>query len=247
MYKSSTGKSIKMHYCRRMADAEKYLPYFLHEPVIGFDMEWEIAGNNIKRNASLFQIASEDRIALFHIALFEGDNADELMPPSLRHILETPNILKTGVNIAGDFSRLRTYFNIEGRGIFELSHLYKVVKYSDGNRRLINKIPLKLAAQVEDVLHLPLKKDNVRVSAWSKKLDMEQCEYAATDAYAGFRLYHALEAARKTMKPMPPRPALYELQKPLVLGDGTEVSPGAKPKVRSKPTVPESHDGGGHT
>ena len=249
MYKSSTGKPIRLHYCRRYSDAEKVMSHFLHDPVIGFDMEWEstvpIQGNNIKKNISLIQIANEDRIALFHIALFEGNNADELMPQSLRHILESPNVLKTGVNIANDFTRLRKCLKIDGQGIFELSHLYKVVKYSDGHRHLINKNVLSLATQVQNILHLPLKKDAVRMSAWSKKLDMEQCEYAATDAYAGFRLYHALEATRKTMVPMPPRPALHELGKPLVLGDGTEVIPGTKTKPRSKTRAAEIQDKNG--
>ena len=228
MYRSSTGKSIRMHYCRRRVDAEKIAQHFLHDPIIGFDMEWEVGAKpeagNIKRSVSLVQIANEDRIALFHIALFEEDSADALMPQCLRQILESSNIVKTGVNIANDFTRLRKCFDIEGRGIFELSHLYNLVKHSDSQRHLVTKKTTRLATQVQDILHLPLKKDAVRVSAWSKKLDMEQCEYAATDAYAGFRLYHALEAARKRMEPMPPRPALHELKKPLILGDGTEAT-----------------------
>lgn len=217
-----------MHYCRRRMDAEKIAQHFLNDPVVGFDLEWEagakIEDGNVKKNVSLIQVANEDRIGLFHIALFDETSPDALMPQSLRHILETSDIVKAGVNIANDFTRLRKCFGIEGRGIFELSHLYAVVKHSDSQRHLISRKITRLDTQVQDILHLPLKKDAVRVSAWSKKLDMEQCEYAATDAYAGFRLYHALEAARNKMEPMPPRPAFHELKKPLILGDGTEAT-----------------------
>lgn len=228
MYKSSTGKSVTMHYCRRRVDAENVAQHFMNDPVVGFDMEWEkgsrLDASNVKRSVSLVQLANENRIGLFHIALFDENTAETLMPPTLRQILESSNIVKAGVNIGGDFTRLRKCLDIDGRGIFELSHLYTVVKHSDNQRHLINRKSIQLATQVQDILHLPLKKDAIRISAWSKRLDMEQCDYAATDAYAGFRLYHALEDARKKMDPMPQRPALYELAQPLILGDGTEAT-----------------------
>jgi len=109
---------------------------------------------------------------------------------------------------------------VEAQGIFELSHLYRLVKFSEKEPAKVNKMPFKLAEQVQDVLFLPLHKGNVRTSAWSRRLDMEQVVYAASDAYAGFRLFWELEKARMMMKPMPPRPALYELDQPIILGNG---------------------------
>lgn len=49
---------------------------------------------------------------------------------------------------------------------------------------------------------------------------MEQVEYAATDAYAGFRLFRELDRARSIMVPTPPRPALWEADQPIILGNG---------------------------
>ncbi|KAH0286193.1 ribonuclease H-like protein, partial [Aureobasidium sp. EXF-3399] len=227
LYKSPSGEKPRLHYCTKFEQAEQVAKLFSEERVIGFDIEWEMGStvtkSSIKDNVSLIQIACDDRIALFQVALFAGDSKEELMPPSLKAILESPGILKTGVNISGDFTRLRKCLGVEGQGIFELSHLYKLVKFSEKEPAKVNKMPFKLAEQVQDVLFLPLHKGNVRTSAWSRRLDMEQVVYAASDAYAGFRLFRELEKARTMMSPTPPRPALWELDQPIILGNGERV------------------------
>lgn len=40
---------------------------------------------------------------------------------------------------------------------------------------------------------------------------------AATDPYACVRLFHVMEAKRKAMSPMPPRPAFAELGQPIIV------------------------------
>ncbi|KAH0365672.1 ribonuclease H-like protein, partial [Aureobasidium melanogenum] len=224
LYKSPNKQKPLVHYCWKFEQAERYAKTFFGEPVIGFDIEWEagstIGDNSIKENVSLIQIACDDRIALFHVALFFGERPEDLMPPSLKAILESPEVLKTGVNIATDFTRLRRCLGVEGRGIFELSHLYKLVKFSENEPEKVDKKPFNLAGQVQDVLFLPLHKGIVRTSAWSRKLSLEQTDYAASDAYAGFRLFRELDKARTLMNPMPPRPAPWELHQPIILGNG---------------------------
>ncbi|KAG9638275.1 ribonuclease H-like protein, partial [Aureobasidium melanogenum] len=224
LYKSPKGEKPPVHYCINLKQAEHVAKYFSEEPVIGFDIEWEagstIAENSIKDNVSLIQIACDDRIALFHVALFFGERAEDLMPPSLKAILESPEILKTGVNIASDFTRLRKCLGVEGQGIFEVSHLYKLVKFSENEPAKVDKKPFNLAGQVQDILFLPLHKGTVRTSAWSRKLSKEQADYAASDAYAGFRLFRELDKARSLMNPMPPRPAPWEFHQPIILGNG---------------------------
>ena len=168
----------------------------------------------------MIQIASEDRIALFQLARWTGTTIEDLMPPALRQILESPHIIKAGVNVGSDFTRLKKCLDIQGQGIFELSHLYKIVKYAHDSPNKVNRKPTTLAEQVLETLFLPLSKGPVRTSAWSQTLSSEQCQYAATDAYAGFRLFHALEQKRLLMNPRPPRPALYELRRPLLVSQG---------------------------
>lgn len=66
------------------------------------------------------------------------------------------------------------------------------------------------AQQVEFHLGLPLGKGPVRTSNWSKPLNQDQRTYAADDAYAGFMLYHRMNAKRMAMDPTPPLPLFAE-------------------------------------
>lgn len=244
LYKSPSGEKPRLHYCTKFEQAEQVAKLFSGEQIIGFDIEWEMGStvtkSSIKDNVSLIQIACDNRIALFQVALFAGDSIEELMPPSLKAILESPDILKTGVNVSGDFTRLRKCLGVEGQGIFELSHLYKLVKFSEKEPAKVNKVPFKLAEQVQDVLFLPLHKGNVRTSAWSKRLDMEQVVYAASDAYAGFRLFRELEKSRAMMSLTPPRPALWELDQPIILGNGERVGLARTKRKPAIARVPEA-------
>jgi hypothetical protein len=218
MYRGPDGQSLFTHYCRSKDVAERVAQYFLKEKVVGFDIEWRPFSSiyNIKQNASVIQLACEDRIALFHISLFTGSTPEELMPPTLKSILESPEIYKVGVAVKNDFTRLQKYLNVQPQGVFELSRLHNTVEWHgiDTKKQASNKLT-GLAAQVLQHLQLPLYKGaqlqddpedtaNVRESDWSKPLDLQQIHYAAADAYAGFRLYHIIEWKRKQLRPTPP-------------------------------------------
>ncbi|KAF1945438.1 hypothetical protein EJ02DRAFT_463271 [Clathrospora elynae] len=217
LYQGPNGESLSTHYCKSMEVADRVAQYFLEEKVVGFDIEWKPRGNphSIKQNASLIQLACEDRIALFHISLFSGTKAEQLMPPNLKAVLESPDIYKVGVAVKGDFTRLEKYLGIQAQGIFELSRLHNLVEwYKVDPSKVSNKL-VGLAAQVHQHLQLPLYKggqlvddpeitSSVRESDWSLPLDLQQIHYAAADAYAGFRLYHTLELKRTRLSPTPP-------------------------------------------
>jgi hypothetical protein len=223
MYRGSEDQSLSTHYCRSFEVAERVAQHFLKEKVVGFDIEWRpfSSPTNVKQNASLIQLACEDRIALFHVSQFTGTTAEELMPPTLKIILESPDILKVGVAVKGDFTRLQRYLNVEAQGVFELSRLHNLVEWhATDSKKVTNKL-VGLAAQVLKHLQLPLYKGeqladdpadtaNVRESDWSKPLDLQQIHYAAADAYAGFRLYHILEWKRKQLRPTPPTRGLCD-------------------------------------
>lgn len=232
LYKDADGTSPKVLYCTSFETAEERAKLFLDKPVLGFDLEWEPksspANSPIKRCVSLIQIASEDNIGLFQIAMFKGDTAAELMPPTLRKILESEDVIKTGVNVAGDTRRMRQCLDVDMKGVMELSHLYRVVKFSAHDPKLVSFKLVALADQVQEILRLPLKKDDSRTSSWSRMLNGQQTHYAAADAYAGFRLFYTMEKQRKEMTPTPPRPAFFETMKPIVLGNGVVVERSAK-------------------
>ncbi|KAL8724802.1 MAG: hypothetical protein Q9181_006663, partial [Wetmoreana brouardii] len=178
-YEGPRGERVKVHYCKSMETTERIAKLFLNESVIGFDIEWKpsaTAKDGIRKNVALIQIASEERIALFHIARFSKDNKiEDLVAPTFKTIMESDSITKVGVSVKGDCSRLRKYMSIESRGLFELSHLYKLIKFCVSDVKRINKMLVALAKQVEEHLMLPMYKDeSVRGSDWSEDLNYEQ-------------------------------------------------------------------------
>ncbi|KAH7032996.1 ribonuclease H-like domain-containing protein [Microdochium trichocladiopsis] len=225
---SGEEQKVKIHYCRSKHTMERVCQdYFMDEEVIGFDLEWAPEAMKFqgpRKNVSLIQLASPSRVALFHTAIFSDKDIASL-GPNFRHIMESPDILKTGVAIKGDATRLRNFFGIDSRGLMELSHLYKLVTFSPrGEYKSINRRLVPLALQVEEILHLPLYKgQDVRGSDWSKPLSMEQIIYAASDAYAGPHLFATLEHMRVELDPCPPRPHPAESNLPIRIAKDVEL------------------------
>ena len=184
LYRGPDGKnqSVKVHYCKSKETMESVSQMFVGEKILGFDIEWMAqakAIDEVKRNVSLIQIASEERIALFHIARFpRASVAADYVAPTFRKIMESSSITKVGVAIKGDSTRLRKFLNIDCNGLFELSYLYKLIKYYPNDMAQINKMSVSLSQQVKEHLQLPLLKGAVQTSDWSKDLDYDQarCE-----------------------------------------------------------------------
>jgi len=121
---------------------------------------------------------------------------------------------------------------LKPKGFFELSHLFRLVKYSEKEPGKANKGLVALATQVLEQLGLPLSKGPVRCSDWTRPLSPEQVVYGASDAYAGFMLFHVMNNARKALKPTPPLPAFAELFLPIKLAEPVE--PDNTPEVGRK-------------
>lgn len=229
LYRGPNGEQVKVHYCSSTESTERVARLFLDDRVLGFDMEWKAsstARHGIKKNVALIQLANESRIALFHVAVFqEPEDARRLVPPTLRKIIESPEITKIGIAIKADCTRLRNFLELDPRGLFELSHLHRLVKYSSDEPNKVNKILVSLAEQVEEHLGMPIwKGDEVRSGDWTKPLNSQQMHYAASDAYAVLHLYDVLEGKRKGMDPIPPHPAHAELNLPIRLNEEVVVA-----------------------
>ncbi len=236
LYRGPESKKPTVHYCKSVETTERVIQkYFANQKVIGFDIEW--ASDFIKylrnpnhgprKTLSLIQIASEDRIGLFHIALYpkrKNETPESFVAPALRKLMEDPGVSKLGVGIKADCTRLRKQLGINSQGLFELSHLYKLVKFSESkDTHLINKTLVSLATQVQEHLHLPLFKGDVRGSDWSGSLSWEQICYAASDPYAAVQLYYVLDAKRKRLQPTPTLPWHAELDLPIRVAEGIEI------------------------
>lgn len=246
LYVGPDDAKIKVHYCKSKHTTENVLQrYFLDKPVLGFDIEWLIGATAYsppKKNVSLIQIASEDRIILIHLGCFPKDSVDDLVAPTLKKMMEDASILKCGVAIKADCTRMRKYLEINTHGIFELSHLHKLVTYSATQEYgLINKRLCSLTDQAQTHLGLPIFKGEVRGSDWSEALSMDQILYAASDAYAGYAIFRELERKRLALKPRPPRPFPAEENKPIRLASGVEIA--APPTEDAKEDAPRKTSG----
>tara|TARA_R110002003_G_scaffold175_6_gene14226 strand:- start:6488 stop:8632 length:2145 start_codon:yes stop_codon:yes gene_type:complete len=210
LYRGPSNKPVQILYSKTKEDSETIARHFLNESVVGFDMEWpwnDWKRSDLQNKIGLIQIATEDKIALFHIGLHSGKTTDDIIAPSLRKIIESPKIGKLGVGVlSADFARLRRYFHLNPQGAVELSHLYRLTKFGGYKPELVSTKLVSLARLVEDQLGHPLYKGDVRTSNWSKPLSNDQINYAAGDAYAGYMLYHCMNFKRVRMKPSPPLP-----------------------------------------
>jgi ribonuclease D len=161
----------------------------------------------LQEKIGLIQIATQEKVALFHIGLHPGKTTAEIIAPSLRKIIEDPAIGKLGVSVLNaDFARLSKFFGLKPKGAVELSHLHRLVVFGGWKPELVSTKMISLANLVEKHLGLPLHKGEVRTSNWSKPLSEAQINYASGDAYAGFMLYHCMNAKRLRMRPIPPLP-----------------------------------------
>ncbi|KAF1928363.1 uncharacterized protein M421DRAFT_420907 [Didymella exigua CBS 183.55] len=210
LYRGPNDERVQVQYSKTKADSEILAKQFLDEKVVGFDMEWpwnDWKLDRLQNKIGLIQVATEHKIALFHIGLHTGKTTDDIIAPSLRKLIESPTIGKIGVGILNaDFARLSRYFQLQPKGAVELSHLHRLVTFGGRKPELVSTKMTSLANQVEQHLGHPLFKGDVRTSNWSKPLSREQIEYAAGDAYAGIMLYHYLNYKRLQMDPVPPMP-----------------------------------------
>jgi ribonuclease D len=210
LYRGPNNKPVQIQYSKTKEDSEIIASQFLCEDVVGFDMEWpwnDWKKPDLQNKIGLIQVATEEKIALFHIGLHTGKTTNDIIAPSLRALIESPKIGKLGVGIlSADFARLRRYFRLDPKGAVELSHMYRLVKFGSWKPELVSTKLVSLARLVEDQLGHPLYKGDVRTSNWSKPLSQDQINYAAADAYAGLMLYRFMDYRRHKMRPVPPLP-----------------------------------------
>jgi len=218
-YRNGANEKVLVHYCSSYHTIDTVAKLFGQEQVIGFDMEWNpfakgAARDSIQNNVSLIQIASQSRVALFHIAMIKGKDPAKFIPKSLQRIMESKDIIKTGVNIGNDFLRVLKFLGITAQSVVELSHIHHLVngnvtKAGEPARKVVS-----LAFLVQEHLGWPLHKGNVRMSNWALRLNSSQCNYAATDAYASLQAFYELERKRVGMESVPSRPEFVVVTSP---------------------------------
>lgn len=132
-FRGPHGQPVVVDYCVTYEFAERTAKLFTNKRVIGVDL-WggkrfvnvEDAvreGNSAKRCVPMIAIASEERIALFHLASMRFDSYITRLP-TLVQILEDPAICKVGENTQAARLRLWTYTGINMDGVVNLNSMY---------------------------------------------------------------------------------------------------------------------------
>ena len=128
---------------------------------------------------ALIQLATEQCVYLFRIS--KTETFDPLVP-----ILESPDILKTGVAIKDDVKELRAMEDFTPSGFVEIADI--TVKLGYENRGLRALAGLLLKGRISKA---------AQVSNWARpELDNKQVRYAATDAWISREIYRQALAER---------------------------------------------------
>lgn len=145
----------------------------MHERHLGFDTETR---PTFKKGQyyppALIQLATEDCVYLFRIS--KTETLAPLLP-----LLESPDILKTGVAIKDDVKELRAMEDFQPAGFVEIADI--TVKLGYENRGLRALAGLLLGGRISKA---------AQVSNWARpELDQKQIRYAATDAWISREIY----------------------------------------------------------
>ena len=121
---------------------------------------------------ALIQLATEKCVYLFSIS--KTNTLAPLLP-----VLESPDILKTGVAIKDDVKELRAMEDFEPGGFVEIANITAKLGYE--NRGLRALAGLLLGGRISKA---------AQVSNWARpELDQKQIRYAATDAWISREIY----------------------------------------------------------
>ncbi|KAG8948390.1 hypothetical protein FRC04_009760 [Tulasnella sp. 424] len=158
---------------------------------VGFDMEWVISmmsGSRGKKTA-VVQVADDKMILVLHLHKMQA------FPSKLKELVESPEILKLGVNIVQDYAKLIKDFGVSPRMGVELRDIANI---ADRSIMAAHGIPeheqrVKFSLLVRIFMHKELDKGPVKLGNWEKyPLSETQINYAANDAHCGFILYKRL-------------------------------------------------------
>jgi len=178
---------VEVVYTTEVLEAENWLWEHItacSARVVGFDIEWrpqfisKVDGGTENQTAVL-QLGVETSCLVLHIY-----HMSEL-PRLLRSILGDENILKVGVGIEEDALKLKRHRGLDCEGMTDIQKMVQTTKCRQ-------QFGLKSLAQ--RFLGIELEKPkSVARSNWEKfPLALRQIEYAALDAWAGVKIYHAI-------------------------------------------------------
>jgi len=183
----SEAWGVEVLYTNDVFEAENWLREHItacSARVVGFDIEWRPQfvskrDGGTENQTAVLQLGVEASCLVLHIF-----HMNEL-PRLLISILGDENILKVGVGIEEDASKLRRHRGLVCEGMTDIQ---KMVQTTERGQQF------GLKALAQRFLGIELEKSKrITMSNWENfPLTLRQIEYAALDAWAGVKTYHAI-------------------------------------------------------
>jgi len=158
------------------SDIAPALALLQNQDHVGFDTETKPSFKKGEfYHVSLLQLASDEYAILFRLHFLTDFSL-------IKMFMEDAGVRKIGVAIRDDIKSLQKVFNFEARNFIELADMAKTANLKN----------FGLKGMTEEVLKQTLSK-KAKLSNWeSPILKTDQLRYAATDAWVGLALYHAI-------------------------------------------------------
>ena len=149
---------------------------------VGFDTESKPTFHKGQQSEGphVLQFATLEKAFIFQAHVIESH-------PAIIELLQAPALTKIGFGLGGDLRQIAHRFGIRPGGIVDLDRTFKRLGYR-------NAVGAKSAIAMFFNRKL-LKSKSVTTSNWAARdLTERQLLYAANDAYAALRIFHALRA-----------------------------------------------------
>lgn len=162
------------------AEAEEAMHVLMQAGAVGFDTESKPTFQKGERSTGphVLQFATVERAYIFQA------HAEDCLPVILR-LLESVEVKKIGFGLGGDLSHISARFGIRPSSIVDLDTSFRKLGYR-------NALGAKSAIAILFQRRMNKSKATT-TSNWSNRsLSERQLVYAANDAYAAIRVFHAL-------------------------------------------------------
>ena len=162
-------------------EAEDALEALSAAPVLGFDTESKptFARNEVSSGPHVVQLSTAQRAFVFQLH-------DAHCSRLVAQLLATESVVKVGFGLGDDRRRVTSKFGVEPQGVLDLNSIF----WRRGYRK---DMGVKGAVAVMFNQRF-IKSRKATTSNWAQpRLTEAQLVYAANDAYAALRVFHALE------------------------------------------------------
>lgn len=155
---------------------------------VGFDTESKPTFHKGQKSEGphVLQFATLEKAFIFQSAFIESH-------PVIIELLQSSLLIKIGFGLSGDLHQIANRFGIHPAAIVDLDRSFKKLGYR-------NAVGAKSAVAMFFNRKL-LKSKSVTTSNWAvRDLSERQLLYAANDAYAAIRIFHALQAVTPALE-----------------------------------------------